>query len=202
MSAARCRQEIVRIPLDELAHALGSGKYAELDEFVNRNSDGFGNPLPTEACTNLALAAACSKHLLPEYSHDLLSLRDKTNREQRARRQRLRRAAERLGESITKERCRYTHLAPHRNSTVHLVTGALIVRHWTGAAHHREQMEMLKIMGLHKGEDFIRDRIDYLRRKNPTTYENVQLLAAGLRSQKLRGVKPNNSRLLSPDFSL
>ena len=76
------------------------------------------------------------------------------------------------------------------------------MRHWTGAAHHREQMEMLKIMGLHKGEDFIRDRIDYLRRKNPTTYENVQLLAAGLRSQKLRGVKPNNSRLLSPDFSL
>ena len=183
MNAAVCRQEIVRLPLAELKRAFESGKYSKLEEFVHRDSDGLGTPLPPEVCINLALAAAHSKDRLPEYSSDILQLRDLHNRERRAQRQRLRRAAERLGESIAAERCRHTHLAPHKNSTVHVVKGALFVRHWTGACHHREQIKILELMGFYRGEDFIRDRIDYLRRSDPAMFESIDLLAAGLRKR-------------------
>lgn len=183
MNAAQCRQEVVRTSLNELMSAFNTGQYPDLEEFVFRNSDGLGRPLPPEVCINLALTVACAKNLLPEYSTDLLQFRDARNRERRTQRQRLRRSAERLGEPIASERCRHTSLAPRKNSTVHVVKGALFVRHWTGAWHHREQTKILEIMGLHKGEDFIRDRIDYLRRCNPAMFESIELLAAGLRKR-------------------
>lgn len=186
MNTAQCCQEIIRLPLNELAQALESGNHPDLDEFVNLNSDGLGTPLAPEVCINFGLAVAYSKNVIPEYNDDILLSRHARNRERRAQQQRFRRAALRLGESMTTERCRYTHLAPHKNSNIHVVTGALFALHWTGAWHYREQMGILRIMGLYKGDDFIRDRIDYLRRNNPATYENIRLLAAGLRKQRLR----------------
>jgi hypothetical protein len=111
------------------------------------------------------------------------------NRERRTQRQRVRRAATRLGECVATRRRRYTHLAPHKNSTIHVVKGALFVRHWTGASHHGKQIKILELMGLHKTEDFIRNRISYLRESNPLAFQSIQLLAMGLRNRETRRIE-------------
>src|SRR3954469_22463367 len=48
-------QEILRVPLSDLARALASSRHRDLETFVNRDSDGLGHPLPKEVCVNLAL---------------------------------------------------------------------------------------------------------------------------------------------------
>jgi hypothetical protein len=57
------------------------------------------------------------------------------------------------------------------------------VRHWTGSWHYREQIEMLNIMGLSKGQDFIRDRVDYLRSNNHPLFEEISRRADRLRAK-------------------
>ena len=96
-------------------------------------------------------------------------------------RQRINRAAKRNNVSLALPKVEGKHLSPHRNSTTYLATGALITRHWTGNWHYREQVEILRIMGLNKNADFIRDRIDYLRDHNRAMFDMIQSRAAAMK---------------------
>jgi len=178
----RCEEEILRAPLSKLTNAFATAQYRELRDFVYCDSDGLGNPLPKEACLNLGLAVAYSRNVIPEYNEDVLIARDLSNRARRTRQQKLRRAAKRHGTPATVRRAPGpARLAPYRNSTIHLVTGALVVRQWTSRWHYRQQIEMLNIMGLSKGQDFIRDRVDYLRWSNPILFEKIESWASALK---------------------
>jgi hypothetical protein len=177
----KCKEEILRVRFSGLAHAFESGQHGELAAFVNRDSDGLGHPLPKDVCINLGLAVAYSNNTIPDYNEDVLIARKLNNRSLRTRQPRLRRAAKRLGDSVTAPSFAATRLAPHRNSTIHLVTGALVVRHWTGGRHYREQIEILGIMGLSKSEDFVRDRIDYLRGSNPMMFKKIESWATAMK---------------------
>ena len=73
-------------------------------------------------------------------------------------------------------------LAPYKASTIYFVSGALIVQHWTGGWHYREQMEILRIMGLSKSPDFIRDRVGYLQNTNQLLFGEIEVLARRVRS--------------------
>lgn len=186
VQSGQCREDVVRVPLITLIEALQSGAHAALNEFVNQNSDGLGTPLPREVGVSLALAALCANGVLPEYNQDVLSYYEKRTRQQRTERQRIRRAADRLGLQVPViPRRSYTRSARYRNSTFYAVSGALVVRHWTGSPHLREQMLMFKIMGLHKGEDYIRNRIDSLRSADPWIFSRIESYAAGLRRKRL-----------------
>lgn len=182
----KCQVEILRVPLERLSWAFDSGQHRELENFINRDSDGLGNPLPREAFIQHALAVAYSNNLIPEYNGDVLTDRDTCSRERRSRLQRSRRTAKRLGVSMPATPPVSLRLEPHRNSTIHVVKGALAVLQWTGSWHYREQMELLNVMGLHKSEDYIRDRVRYLQRANPTKFKEIELWAPSIKDRRSR----------------
>jgi hypothetical protein len=197
----KCQGEILRVPFARLKGAFDSGQHNELERFVNRDSDGLGNPLPREVSVNLGLAVVYSTDFIPEYNGDVLVARDKNARARRARAQRTRRAARRLGVPPVGFRSESKRLAPYKNSTIHLVSGALLVHHSTGSWHYREQTEMLSIMGLFRNGDFIRYRVDYLSRSNPTMFERIEAWALEVKNVRLLGMKPDSSRFPSLNFS-
>lgn len=180
MSNGKCQAQLLRLPLANLAQALDSPQYRDLDYFINQNSDGLGHPLPEEVCVNLGLAVAYSHNSITEYNRDVLIARSINKREQRRRQQKVRRAARKLGLEVPTRSCPSQRLAPHKNSTIHITTGALVVQHWTGRWHYREQMEILRIMGLHKSPDFVSDRINYLRDINPIVFKQIESYAISL----------------------
>ncbi len=178
----QCPAQRVERPLQQLAYAFASQRYGELEHFVLRDSDGLGNPLPHRVCAHLGLVVLHSKGELPEYDKAFLLQRQVSLRKHRTQTQKIRRAAARLGQNL--ELSAYAdpvHLAPHRNSTIQLVAAALSVREWTGGWHYREQIEMLRIMGLSKSPDFVRDRLEYLKAKNPPLYVEIASRAADVR---------------------
>jgi hypothetical protein len=184
LQSGKCPGHILRIPLNKLGEALDSGEYPDLRRFVRHDSDGLGNPLPDEVCDNLGLAVVYLNHSLPDY--DKATLRDslRTRRLSRNERQRRRRAIERNGATADFRPAADPHrLAPYKRSTIHVVAGALAVRHWTGKWHYREQAEILKIMGLSKAEDFIRDRLDYLSKRNPRMFKVIESSTCTLEKQ-------------------
>jgi hypothetical protein len=175
-----CEQELLRVPMTSLNDALRSGQHRELDDFLNCNSDGLGHPLPREVCTNFGLAVAYLKNLIPEYNRDVVVAQTLGRRAQRRNQQKFRRAAKSLNLKVCTPSCSSPRLARYRNSTIHVATGALVVRHWTNRWHYRKQIEILQIMGLHKGEDFIRDRVGYLYRSNPILFRQIELRATAI----------------------
>jgi len=179
-----CKEEVLRAPLGKLAEAFASAHHRELFDFVCRDSDGLGNPLPGEACLNLGLAVAYWSDTLPEYNKDVVIARDLDRRARRAHLQRLHRSARRLGLSLRVPRMRKsTTLPSHRNSTIHLVTGALVIKHFTGCWHYRQQTEMLNLMGLSRGQDFVRDRVDFLRGANTILFESIESWARAIKER-------------------
>jgi hypothetical protein len=185
INEGRCEGSLFRIPLQKLTDAFKSGEHREIERFVCHDADGLGNPLPREACINLSLGVAYTKDIIPEYSRDLVIASDIVKRERRRQAQKRRRAAKKLGVAIGRDApADSTRLAPYRASTIHFVSGALIVQHWTGGWHYREQMEILRIMGLSKGQDFIRDKVSYLQDKNQSLFDAIEGLARRVRSRR------------------
>jgi hypothetical protein len=178
----QCQGEILRVPLDKLASALGSRKYSALEEFVNRNSDGLGNPLPQEVYKNLGLAIACLNNRLADYPGGVLLAQKEARLKRRANKQRFRRAAIKQNVALTAPRLKPMHLSPYRNSTAHISRGALITQHWTGSWHFRELNEILGIMGLSQSDDFIRDRLRSLRAHNVPMFKLIESQAATLKT--------------------
>jgi hypothetical protein len=185
MSNGRCQQQLLRLPLTKLKQALDFPQYRDLDCFINRDSDGLGHPLPKEVCINLGLAVAYSHNLIPEYNQDVRIARSVDKREQRRRQQKIRRAARKVGMQVPTKPRPSPRLAVYKNSTIHITTGALVVWHWTGRWHYREQIEMLQIMGLFKNQDFVRERVDYLRKSNPLIFEQIESCAAEIKNRRL-----------------
>jgi hypothetical protein len=180
----KCEGDILLMPLGRLTDALNSGKHCELEHFVCRDSDGLGHPLPREAYTNMGLGVLYSKNVIPEYNGDIVLAHRAAARARRARAQRLRRSRQRLGiPSAASTSSESSRLAPYKNSTVHLVSGALVVLHWTGNWHYKEQTEMLGIMGLSKSQDFVRDRVDYLQASNPALFQAIDSWASRIRKR-------------------
>jgi hypothetical protein len=186
LTNGQCQTQILRLRLDRLANALASDRHSELEEFVNRNADGLGNPLLPEVPDSLALAIACVEGRIPDYSPDVLIPRDEARRKLRAQAQRQRRARIRQNVSIAIPQAAGTHVSARRNSTVYLATAALMTKHWTGRWHYREQNEILSIMGLSQNCDFIRDRVDYFRDHSPGSYHRVESQASALAEERRR----------------
>ncbi len=181
----RCPQQLLTAHLARLANALGSPQHAALDEFVSRNSDGLWNPLPREVPESLGLAVACLTDTIPEYNADM-TLRQEMRQRRRTEVQRLRRAKRKHSVSVAVPRHGGVHLSQHRNSTIYLATAALITSQWTGRWHYPEQNEILRIMGLARSSDFIRDRVDALRDRNAPAFNWIRLRAVAL-TKSLRG---------------
>jgi hypothetical protein len=171
----RCSNDLLRTALGKLTRAFETGEHRELERFVRYDSDGLRNPLPPEVCTNLALGAAYSLNPALEYSSELLQEQAEKRVARRTEQQRLRRARRRHG-VLPSENWppRLARLESHKSSTIHLATGALVLRDWTGNWHYRQQGEIIRVMGLHKGEDFVRDRLDYLRDNNPEMFARIE----------------------------
>jgi hypothetical protein len=186
LTNGQCQTPILRIRLDRLAGAFTSGRHSELEEFVNHNADGLGNPLLPEVPDSLALAIACVEGRIPDYSPDVLIPRDEARRKLKARAQRRRRARLRQNVSIDTPHAAGKYVSACRNSTIYLVTAALITKHWTGRWHYREQSEILGIMGLSQNLDFIRDRLDYFRDHSPSSYDWIESLANALAEARRR----------------
>jgi hypothetical protein len=180
----RCKTQILR--LNTLASALTSGRHSELEEFVNHNADGLGNPLLPEVPDSLALAIACVDGRIPDYSPDIRIPRDEARRRLRAQAQRRRRAEARHKISIPTPRAAGTYVSACRNSTICLATAALMTKEWTGRWHYREQNEILNIMGLFQNPDFIRNRVDYFRRRSPGAYGRIESQAILLAQTRRR----------------
>lgn len=176
-----CQREILRVPLGRLGRALDSGRHPRLSEFVKYNSDGLGHPLPEYVCRHFGFAVACLGSAMPDYNRDVLAAQKETRRLRRTKVQRIRRAAQRQGVSAGSLRAEKSHLSPFRNSTIHIVAGALVTLHWTGGWHHRENAEMLEIMGLARSQDFVPDRIEYLRIRNRSMFEMIESQAIAMR---------------------
>ena len=174
LQEGKCPGQIVRLPLKKLAVALDSGDYPELRRFIRHDSDGLGNPLLNDVCDNLGLVVVYRNYSIPDYDKSTLLDSRRRRHISRNESQRRRRAAEKHGARAPAGASPESfHLAPYRRSSIHLAAGALAVRDWTGNWHYREQMEILKIMGLSKGEDFIRDRLDYLSKRNPQMFQVI-----------------------------
>jgi hypothetical protein len=180
LTSGRCQSQILQLPLDSLRNALTSGRHSELEEFVNHNADGLGNPLLPEVPDSLALAIACVEGRIPDYSPDVLIPRDKARRELKAQAQRRRRARLKQNISVAAPHAAGTYVSAYRNSTIYLATAALMTKHWTGRWHYREQSEILSIMGLSQNCDFIRNRVDYFRHHCPSSYDRIESQAAAL----------------------
>jgi len=176
--SGKCPGQALSVPLDRLAVALSSERYSELARFVRCDSDGMGNPLPNAVCDNLGLAVVYLNHSIPDDDKSTLLLLRRQRRMSRNEAQRRRRAAARCGvTAVIRPTAEPFRREPHKRSTIHLVTGALVVRRWTGRWHYRQQMEILRVMGFFRGDDFIRDRVDYLRRSNPKVFEKIESFA-------------------------
>jgi hypothetical protein len=180
----RCETQILR--LKRLARELTSGRHSELEEFVNHNADGLGNPLLPEVPDSLALAIACLDGRIPDYSPYIRIPRDAARRKLRAEAQRRRRAEARHKISIPTRRAAGTYVSACRNSTIYLATAALMTKQWTGRWHYREQNEILSIMGLSQNSDFIRNRVDYFRRRSPGSYDRIESQAIFLAQTRRR----------------
>ena len=102
---------------------------------------------------------------MPDYNRDVLAAQKETRRLRRTKVQRIRRAAQRQGVSAGSLRVKK---ATSRLSGIQrfIFGGALVTLHWTGGWHHRENAEMLEIMGLARSQAFVPDRIEYLRIRN------------------------------------
>ena len=169
------------MPFGKRDEAFKSGNWSELHYFVNCDSDGLGHPLPKEVCLIFGLAVAYCNNVIPNYNGDVV-IRSKLRRgERRKYSQQLRRASKKHRATVAISAGESARLAPFRNSTIHFATAALVVRHWTGNWHYREQSEILQIMGLSKSQDFIRDRIDYLRGHNLKTFDKIDLWASRIK---------------------
>jgi hypothetical protein len=187
LSAGPCCEAVRKAPLAALFRHFHSGRDEQLETFVKYNSDGLGNALPTDVVINLALGVAYEKNLLPQFKEEMLTAHKNRTRKRRTERQKVRRAAKRLGLSVPPPlQHSYVHLAPHRNSTIHIATGALLVRQWTKSWHYREQTQMLKIMGLYRSEDFVRNKLDYLQNSNPHLYAKLDFLATSVLPRRRR----------------
>lgn len=186
VNEGKCQGQILRTQIDRLSQTLNSVQHEELQNFVVSNSDGLGNPLPKEVCINLGLAVIYAQGMIPEYNPDVVKAKEVDNRRRRTERQKIRRAKRRLNISASAAHAGSTRLASYKGSTFHVANAALIVRRWTGTWHYREQMEILSIMGLHKGNDFVRDRVDYLRHSNPMLFEQVEKFALSIIQRRWR----------------
>jgi hypothetical protein len=90
--------------------------------------------------------------------------------QRRAARQRQARACRRLGLTVTATRDRYHRVDLYKRSTVLIAGGALLTRIFSGSPHYVHQVELLRLLGIHKQEDFVRDRLDALERARSQLY--------------------------------
>jgi hypothetical protein len=144
--------------------------HATLREFVKTDGDGLGNPLPREVTADFALAALCiSGHIDDVPFVARLEQRNMQLR-QRAVRQREARACRALGLRISATRARYNRVDLYKRSTVLIAGGALVTRIFAGSPHYAQQSELLRLIGIHKQEDYVRDRLSALANTRPELY--------------------------------
>jgi hypothetical protein len=169
-TSTECENSLIAPVLAQLEEKLAMPSQAALREFIMRDSDGFGNPLPREVPADFALAALCLSDSIEDIPLSARIEQRCTQLQRRAARQREARACHRLGLKINATRARYNRVNLYKRSTVLIASGALVTRVFSGSPHYAQQSELLRLIGIHKQEDYVRDRLDALQDMRPQLY--------------------------------
>ena len=135
-TSGQCEHSLIAPVLARLEEQLAMPSPATLREFVKRDGDGFGNPLPEEVPTDFALAALCLRGCIEDIPFSARVQQENAQRERRVARQREARACRKLGRR----------------------------------PHYAQQSELLRLIGIHKQEDFVRDRLNALENARPALF--------------------------------
>ena len=169
-TSGQCEHSLIAPVLARLEEQLAMPSQAALREFVKRDGDGFGNPLPEEVPTDFALAALCLRGCIEDIPFSARVQQENAQRERRVARQREARACRKLGLEITAIRAPYNRVDLYKRSTVLIASGALVTRAFSGRPHYAQQSELLRLIGIHKQEDFVRDRLNALENARPALF--------------------------------
>jgi hypothetical protein len=170
-TSGQCENSLIAPVLAQLEEKLAMPSLTALREFIKRDGDGFGNPLPREVPADFALAALCLSGRIEDVHFSARLEQRNTQLQRRAARQREARACRRLGLEITATRARYTRVDLYKRSTVLIASGALITCAFSGSPHYAQQSELLRLIGIHRQEDYVRDRLNALQNTRPQLYD-------------------------------
>jgi hypothetical protein len=165
-----CEHSLVAPVLAQLEKQLDDPRHIQLHNFVTQDADGFGNKLPEEVPANLALASLCLSGKIEDIPHSAKLEQRETQRRIRAAKQREARACQRLGLRVVATRNAYHRVDLYKRSTALIAEAALLTRAFAGSPHYGEQHQLLRLVGVHRQEDFIRDRLNALRNTRPSIY--------------------------------
>lgn len=166
----QCENSLIAPLLAQLEQKLALPSQEALREFIKSDGDGFGNPLPKEVPADFALAALCLTGRIENIPFSARFEQENAQRQRRTARQREARACHRLGLNITATRARYNRVGLYKRSTVLIASGALITCAFSGSPHYAQQSELLRLIGIHKQEDYVRDRLSALENARPQLY--------------------------------
>lgn len=169
-TSGQCENSLIAPVLAQLEEKLATPSHATLREFIKRDGDGFGNPLPREVPADFALAALCLSGRIEDIPFSARLEQRDTQLQRRAARQREARACRKLGMSITATRARYNRVDLYKRSTVLIASGALVTCAFSGSPHYAQQSELLRLIGIYKQEDYVRDRLNALENTRPHLY--------------------------------
>jgi hypothetical protein len=185
-----CEHSLITPILAQLDKELALPTYRALSTFIRKDADGFGNPLPEEVSTTFAMAALCLDGRIEDIPTAARLEQKDSQRRTRAARQREARTCQKLGLRVVATRNPYHRVDFYKRSTSLIASGALITRAFTGAAHYGEQVELLGLVGVHKQEDFVRDRMSALQRARPDTYRALLQRAEQIAQSRSANIHP------------
>jgi hypothetical protein len=169
-TSGQCENSLIAPVLARLEERLATPSHAILREFVKTDGDGLGNPLPREVPADFALAALCLNGRIDDVPFAAKLEQRNIQLKRRADRQREARACRALGLRITATRARYNRVDLYKRSTALIASGALVTRIFSGSPHYAQQSELLRLVGIHKQEDYVRDRLNSLEITRPQLY--------------------------------
>jgi len=173
-TSRQCKHSLIVPLLAQLDEKLAMPSQATLREFIKSNGDGLGNPLPREVPADFALAALCLSGHVEDVPPSARIDQKAAQLQRRATRQREARACHRLGLAVAATRAPYHRVDLYKRSTALIASGALVTRIFSGSPHYSQQIELLRLLGIHRQEDYVRDRLDALENARPQLY-NVLL---------------------------
>jgi hypothetical protein len=169
-TSSQCENSLIAPVLAQLEEKLAMPSHATLREFIRMDGDGFGHPLPREVPADFALAGLCLSGRIEDIPISARLDQKTAQVQRRAARQREARACRRFGLTITATRAPYNRVDLYKRSTVLIASGALVTRVFSGSPHYAQQSELLRLIGIHKQEDYVRNRLNALESARPQLY--------------------------------
>jgi hypothetical protein len=170
-TSGHCESSLIGPVLAQFEEKLAMPSQALLRTFVKKDGDGFGHPLPRQVSVDFALAALCLSGHIDNIPLSARQEQKAAQRRQRADRQREARACRKFGLFVTPTRASYNRVDLYKRSTVLISSGALIVCAFSGSPHYSQQSSLLRLIGIHKQEDYVRNRLNALKSARPQLYD-------------------------------